>query len=75
MKTVDREPKTKGAFLPNSEGRATWHQFERAEEGPGADGDVGVVFLYRCFETGELRAWGFEYTDADLRRPRMRALP
>jgi hypothetical protein len=65
---VDRTPETRSAFLPNSFGQATRHTFERAEVAPAMDGSLGVAFLFRCSETGEVRQWGFEYTQNDLHR-------
>lgn len=66
--TVDRVPDTRSAFLPNSKGRASLHLFERAEHATGYDGTSGIVLLYRCTETGEIRQWGFEYTSSEMMR-------
>lgn len=70
---VDRKPETLSAYLvvPALK-RATLHTFERAEVQPllRGDNEVGVAMLYRCTETGELRRWGIEYTDAEIRRAR-----
>lgn len=73
---VDRVPSTRSALLPNSWGDVTRHEFDHAQQEPiltsvGAI-EAGVVFYYRCSETGALRAWGCEYTNADLRKLRAR---
>ncbi len=68
---VDRKPETMSAYLVNAAlRRATLHEFERAEVQPllRGDNEVGVAFLYRCVETGELRRWGMEYTGNERRR-------
>ena len=73
-KVVDRRPVRLEAHLPNSFGEVTLHVFDHAEEQPimrGSD-EIGVVFLFRCTKRGDLRRWGCEYTDNDLRRLRAR---
>ena len=73
---VARKPATKSALLPNSWGDVTRHEFDHAKQEPiltSVGGiESGVVFYYRCSETGGLRAWGCEYTDQDLRKLRTR---
>ncbi len=71
---IRREPATKYPYLPNSFGRATLHEFDHAEVQPVLPGDPEncVSLVYRCTVTGELRRWGCEYTDEELRRMRAR---
>lgn len=57
---VERWPETRTAFLPNSHGRATLHRYSHAEVQTVMGSEPGVVLLYRCDVTGELRRWGCE---------------